>query len=142
MHFIENDTNKDDGMGSPLQVYDDSMEPLIPAGSFVFVDKYQKPESGDIVFAGSIDSMGMLKTTIRRFVVDSVFNNDWLKAHLEPINPKWKPSAKFQSGAYCILMKVVGYALGETDFDYQLIQLIENKKEKSGSENESKTESE
>lgn len=48
MHFIENYANKDDGMGSPLQVYDDSMEPLIPAGSFVFVDKYQKPESGEI----------------------------------------------------------------------------------------------
>lgn len=140
MHFIENYANKDDGLGYPLQVFDDSMEPLIPEGSYIFVDDLQKPKNGDIVLAGYINTMGMLKTVVRRFVVDASFSDDWLTAHLEPINPEWRPSLKFCSGAYCVLMKVVGYALGELDFHSKLIDLMENKKEESGNESESKSE--
>ncbi len=137
MHFIENYVNKDDGMGSPLQIYDDSMEPLIPEGSFVFVDKYQKPESGDVVFAGSIDSMGMLKTTVRRYIKDS-----FATQHLEPINTEWKKAMSHCDGTFCFMLKVVGYALTETDFQYNLKELMRNKKEGLELVNESESKSE
>lgn len=122
MMSIENYFDKDVGFGEALRIFDDSMEPLIPEGSYVFTDSQAKVESGDIVFAGSVDCTGTLRTIIRRVIIEK---NDLTFARLVPLNPDYKSSCDVMMSHFVFLYKVVGCAPTEYNFYFKLRELTE-----------------
>ncbi len=119
-----------DGIGDALRIFDDSMEPIIPEGSYILTKPGEEVESGDIVVAGFIDVAGGLRIVIRRIIIDK---NDITFVQLVPINPDYKTSVNIVLERFKFLIKVIGYAQTDFDFYSNLRELTEKEQEKTES---------
>lgn len=127
---VERYFDKDGGFGEALRIFDDSMEPLIPEGSYILTEPREKVENGDIVVAGSMNNAGSLRIAIRRVVIEK---NDLTFVRLMPINPDYKSSFNAMMNQFIFLIKVIGYAQTDFDFYSNLRELTEKEQEKTES---------